>query len=228
MTVAAAVLTRNQFDHERRDLFDQTIDSLHGQVDELHVFDNGSTDGTTKLVEKATDWIPHLNSAINTTSGFGTWTCCRILAGTNADLCIVSDDDMVWQSGAVDALGAWWHEVPDKVTITGCHLEPEYFWNEITGHVEYGGLKGLVRASTGAASWTFHRKHYDRLAQVAAKLPINRQGHWDVPMCNGIRANEWQIAQVDLAEHIGQGRSSWGNRTEDLYGWNVASVKAAL
>jgi hypothetical protein len=228
MKIAAAVLTRNIIQHAREDLFYETIDSLRPFGVPLHVVDNGSDDGTAELVADGTDWTPYLSTDENTTSGFGTWTCCRILAGTDADLCIVSDDDMAWSAGFIVPLVDWWDHAPDDLVLTGGHLEPEYPWNAITEQTMFGSTLGLIRASTGAASWTFPKNRFARLQSVAKTLRIDRQGTWDVPMCEGLTRRMWKIGQLDLAEHRGQGRSSWGNRTEALYGWNVEPVRETL
>lgn len=228
MRIVAAVLTRNQYEHDRRDLFEQTIDSLAAERISTFVVDNGSTDGTDRLVAAGDEWIPYLSTGPNTTCGFGTWTCCRLLAGTDADLCVVSDDDMVWQAGFADRLAAWWDDAPDELVLTGGHLEPEFPWNQIGTTVRYGNIAGVLRDSTGAASWTWPRRHYGRLAQAARQVPIDRQGQWDVPVCNRLVRAGWTIGQTDLADHAGQGRSSWGNRTELLYGWDVDQVRERL
>lgn len=227
--IAAAVLTRNQFEHERRDLFDQTIDSLQvAGVDELFVIDNGSTDGTAARVCQVVNTTTYLSSEPNTTSGFGTWLCCRIVMGWEPDICIVSDDDIVWQPDCLERLTDWWVHAPNELGLTGGHLEPEFPWNAVERIAQYGGARGLIRQSTGAASWTFPHDRYDNLARAALRLPNRRQGVWDVPMCERLRQLGLQIGQLDLAEHIGQGRSSWGNGTESMYGWDVESVRGLL
>lgn len=228
MRIAACILTRNQYEYGRRDLFERTVESLKAAGVQLFVVDNGSTDGTDALVRSAVDWTPHCSTAENTTSGFGTYQCCRVLAATDADLCIVSDDDMEWTSGFTIPLTDWWEHAPLDLALTGGHLEPAFHWNKITEHVIYGNTHGLLRESTGAASWTFRHKTFEVIAKLAQALPINRQGIWDVPMCDGLRSLAWNIGQLDLAEHIGQGRSSWGNGTENLYGWDVEPVRAQL
>lgn len=226
MKIVAAVLTYNQYANERRDLFEQAVESL-GSVP-TYVVDNGSTDGTDRLVRSDDRWRPFVNTGSNHTCGYGTWLCCRVLAGTDADICVVSDDDMVWTDGWADRLAAWWADAPDELLLTGGHLEPDFPWNTIVGHVRYGTEQGLLRSSTGAASWTFRKRQYLDLAGMVRTVPIDRQGSWDVPVCNKITAAGWQIGQVDLADHAGRGRSSWGNRTETMFGWDTDRVRETL
>lgn len=226
MKIVAAVLTFNQYANSRRDLFEQTIDSLADVP--TYVVDNGSDDGTDRLVRSDDRWVPYRNSSPNHTCGFGTWLCCRLLAGTDADICVVSDDDMIWSDGWADRLAAWWADAPDQLLLTGGHLEPAFPWNQIVGTVHHGGVAGLLRQSTGAASWTFRNCQYMDLAGLVRTVPIDRQGTWDVPVCNKVTAAGWQIGQVDLADHAGRGRSSWGNRTETMYGWDVDQVREQL
>jgi glycosyltransferase involved in cell wall biosynthesis len=226
MKIVAAVLTYNQYENSRRDLFEQTVDSL-ANVQTI-VVDNGSTDGTDRLIASDDRWRSFRNDSPNHTCGFGTWLCCRVLAGTDADICVVSDDDMVWTDGWADRLADWWAEAPEQVILTGGHLEPAFPWNEIVGQVTFGGQAGLIRQSTGAASWTFRRRQYLDLAGQVRSVPIDRQGTWDVPVCNRLTNAGWQIGQLDLADHAGRGRSSWGNRTETMYGWNVDEIREQL
>lgn len=233
MKVVAAVLTWNLYETGRRDLFERTIASLRGQVDELLVVDNNSTDGTRQLLEDGQDqdeWRvyrpPHIG---NTTSGYGTHFAVRLARAAETDaLCVVSDDDMEWKPDARERLEDWWVHSPSEVVLTGGHLEPEFGWNSITDTVTYGTTKGFLRASTGAASWTFLTERYDLLRGALRYVPTKLQGTWDVPVCQYLRVAGWAIGQIDAAEHIGQGRSSWGNGTEQLYGWDVGPVRARL
>lgn len=228
MKVAACVLTRNQYEHGRRDLFERTVDSLKTAGMDLYVVDNGSDDGTASLVRSAMDWTPYLSTDPNTTSGFGTLLCCRVVAGSGADIGVVSDDDMEWPTDSAEILTDWWTHAPQDVVLTGGHLEPEFRWNSITDRVTYGKTKGFLRASTGAASWTFLTDRYAPLGEALKAIPTRIQGTWDVPVCQHLRTAGLQIGQIDVAEHIGQGRSSWGNGTEQMYGWDVESVRNQL
>lgn len=220
MKVVAAVLTYQALSTGRRDLLVSTVRSL-AEADAVWVVDNGSDDGSAELVRS---WGGYVSDAPLHTSGHGTNLCARILAATDADVCVLSDDDMVWRPGWREQLVAWWSAAPDDVAITGCHLEPDYPWNERSGRVTYGGVAGFERASTGAASWTFRRARYGDIFPI----PQQVQGWGDVPGCDAVRERGLRVCQIDLADHAGHGRSTWGNRTETLHGHDLTSVREAL
>jgi glycosyltransferase involved in cell wall biosynthesis len=214
--IAAAVLTFQAVTHDRVDLLLDTLDSLD-EADELLVVDNGSTDGSQDLVH---DLGGYVNDAPLTTSGHGTNLQARLLAATDADICVLSDDDMHWRPGWSDRLRSWWADAPDDVALTGCHIEPLFPWNKVHGTITRGGIPALVRASTGAASWSYRARHYDDIFGPAG-IPQQVQGHGDVPACDRIHDRGFRICQIDLADHRGHERSTWGNRTIERYGWDV-------
>ena len=220
MKIAACVLTYNAISTNRVDPLKDTLRSL-AECGRVFLFDNGSTDGTADLVAS---YGGLLNKTKLHTSGHGTNMCARILAATDADLCVISDDDMFWDIGWRDKLDAWWSEAPTDIWVTGGHMEPIYPWNEITGQVEYGGVKGLLRTSTGAASWTYRRESTDLIFPI----PQQVQGWGDVPACDKIDEAGGKVAQISIATHAGHGRSTWGNKTEQKYGHDLAPVLALV
>lgn len=223
MKVAAIVLTHQAASHGRLDLLRACVRSL-AEADYLQVVDNGSTDGTVDLVES---WGGYRHTGPLTTSGHGNNLAARVAYGTDADLCVFSDDDMFWRPGWRAKLEAWWSECPDDVAMTGCHLEPMFSWNRPEGVIECGGIKGLVRESTGGASWSMLR---DRLDVFFGPSGIwqQHQGYGDVMACDRARDRGYRICQIDLAEHRGAGASTWGNRTEEKYGWDLGPVMDLL
>lgn len=223
MKVAAAVLTYRAVSFDRVELLEQTLDSLDS-VDELYLIDNNSDDGTAELVKEMGGFTHHLPLH---TSGHGTNLCARVLASTDADICVLSDDDMLWRDGWRDQLERWWGEAPDDVALTGCHLEPMFHWNEISGTVAFGAVPGLVRASTGAASWSYRPRHFDAIFGPSG-IPQQVQGHGDVPACDRLIDRGYRICQIDLADHAGHNHSTWGNITVDKYGWDVDTVRTML
>lgn len=212
MRIAVAVLTFNQVSNDRQTLFKDTLASLrhnaHGPID-LFVVDNGSTDGTADIVREMGGYC---YTGSNTTSGHGTNLCARITQGSGADLCVLSDDDVIWHDGWDEHLRDWWTHAPADIKLTGCHLEPEYPWNTIHGTIDVNGRRGLIRASTGAASWSFRNHEWPLIGPI----PQVKQGWGDVPACQRLEARGFRIAQIDLATHNGGGKSSWGNGSSDL------------
>lgn len=220
--IVATVLTYNLYANERADLFRAAVDSL--QVPGVRVIpvDNHSTDGTADLVRDMGGWC---STDRLTTCGHGTNIAARVAIGVpDVDLCVLSDDDMVWRNGWESRLRDWWAATPDDVILTGCHLEPEFPWNTIHDRLVCGAVPGLVRASTGAASWSFRPADWPKIGPV----PDRRQGWGDVPACERVWASGYRVAQIDLADHAGHGRSSWGNRTIELHGWDIGPVRERL
>lgn len=207
MRVAVSVLTYNPRKNGRWDLFERTLESLRaGGSFDLFIVDNGSVDGTAEWVDERGGYV---NRSSLHTSAHGNNLGARILAGSDADICVLSDDDVEWSESWVDELAAWWSAAPDDIAITGCHVEPNYPWNTLLGTVDVAGRRGLIRASTGAASWSYRQKHYG----LIFPMPQQVQGWGDVPTCDKVQDAGYRIAQIDLARHIGEGQSTWGNQS---------------
>lgn len=205
----------------RRELFDRTVSSLRAPGVSVYLVDNSSDDGSAEIVASlggfcSTDGI--------STCGHGTNLAARVALGAHVDLCVLSDDDMEWRDGWAADLCSWWQATPPELVLTGCHLEPEFPWNPIVGTGSFGGIRGVFRGSTGAASWSFRPTDWPKIGPI----PEKRQGWGDVPACDRVIDRGYRIAQLDLADHAGAGQSSWGNRTEELYGWDVHPVRALL
>jgi glycosyltransferase involved in cell wall biosynthesis len=216
------VLTYNAISTGRDGLLRDAVASL-GEADAVYVVDNGSTDGSADLVASWGGYVnpdPELH-----TCGYGTNLCAYVAYNTLADLVVLSDDDMSWRPGWRRKLESWWDMAPDDIAITGCHLEPEFHWNAILGGMVCGGVPGLVRESTGAASWSYRR----RMTETIFPVPQQVQGYGDVPACDRLRIDKGlRIAQIDLADHAGHGMSTWGNTTAEKYGWDVEPVRKRL
>lgn len=213
MKVAACILTFNPVEFGRLDMLKAARESLD-EADEVYLVDNGSTDGF--------DWpVSHRNESGLTTSGMGTNLCARVLAATDADICVLSDDDIFWRPGWRDTLEQWWAGAPDHVWLTGCHIEPVYPWNGEPKPVMFGGVRGLRRESTGAATWSFRRSDFSKIFPI----PQQVQGWGDVPACDRIDELGGWVCQLDLADHAGADASTWGNITATKYGEDIEPVR---
>jgi hypothetical protein len=220
MKVVAAVLTFNALSTGRDVLLRRCARSL-GDADEVLIVDNASTDGESDAwVRSLGGWV---NPGTNHNCARGTNLCAAAAVNRDADLVVLSDDDMHWRTGWRRTLEAFWTVAWDDFWLAGCHLEPEYPWNQIEGVADVGGVPALVRSSTGAASWTFPAVRWAQIGPISDQM----QGVGDVPACQSIINRGGRIAQLDLADHLGE-VSTWGNKTGSMYGTDLAPVRDLL
>lgn len=207
MRVGVGVLTYNQIEFGREEMFDRTIDSLYRtELDfDLFALDNHSTDGTTEKIKS----LPYgaWSNAPRNTPGFGKNLLVEILMlQRNVDLIVLSDDDILWKPYWLEDLHNFWHEAPKEVKIIGCLYEDEYKWNEIFGSCRYPSGVVLNRASTSGNSWSFKARDHALLKMESEKVGVS-----DVPVCKRLVKDGYMIWQVDLATNLGKGKSTWGN-----------------
>ena len=152
--------------------------------------------------------------------------------GALPDVVIFSDDDMHWRADAhpQDKLRAIWgaSSCPEgdwsRVAIVSGLLEPEWHWNTPRLTMRPGGVPVLVRDSAPGAAWTFRLNPLRQDGDVPIigeklRTMLDRDGpqvfaeSWgaDYRFCELLRREGRTVAQVDLADHRGWGRSTHGN-----------------
>jgi len=205
MDVAVGILTHEQFRHGRHELFLRTVSSLKkgGHPFDLYVVDNGSTDETPEYVRSigGTVLADHI-----TTCGHGMNKAIGICVRSGADLVVFSNDDIEWHPNALADLVRFWSEAPRDVVIAAGILEADYPWNTPRETIEVGGLKALVRDTAPGGAWTLRAVDW----RVVGPVP-EAVGWDDVPTCRRVIARGYRVCQIDLADHIGEDRSTWGN-----------------
>lgn len=217
MNVRAAILTYKPEATGRLKQLVSTWAGLFVEANEVWIVDNGSgADEVAAIHDAFMEGVGHrvnvwTHSDKLHTSGHGTNLQARILAGLSqpGDICVLSDDDMAWRPRWRDTLQKWWEEAPADVILTGCHLEPPYPWSPVEGRHDF---PALYRGSTGAASWSYRAESHSLIFPIPERV----QGTGDVPACTRLRSSGRRIAQLDLADHVGQA-STWGNRTASMY-----------
>lgn len=226
MRVVAAVLTYRPVHFDRLDLLDATIQALRAEADAVYLVDNSPDDEAEGILLERYGEVTRNRSPFVHTSGRGGNIQAEVLRQYEplAQVCVHSDDDITWHPGWRKQLEAWWEKAPDELALTGCHIEPEFHWNEIAAVVEYGKVRGLARMSTGAATWTYRPEH----REVIFPIPDQTQGVGDVPVCRRLMDQGLGICQLDLAEHAAVDDSTWGNRTVTKFGWDVEPVRTLL
>jgi glycosyltransferase involved in cell wall biosynthesis len=222
MKIAVGILCHNQEKYGRVDLFDQCLKSVQAaQPDHLVVMDNGSTDGTAERVAAlvggvAVDRIagyPHGN-----TCGYGMNKLARTLAELDADVLVMSNDDIVWQSDAFDRLRTVWAEMSERAAIVSGLVEPTFAlpnqrpWNEVLGVLDVADETLWVRRSVPGGAWSFRRDMVDAIFPVSTFPGVD-----DVPACHRLIENEYLVGAVDVAAHAGIESSTWNNGSHQLY-----------
>jgi glycosyltransferase involved in cell wall biosynthesis len=203
--VSIGVLTHNQFSTGRHELFLQTLRSLKGAgwPFDLFVVDNGSTDQSGEYVQSIGGTAI---KAIVSTCGFGMNATARACLSTQPDMVVLSNDDIEWHEGFLEVLVDFWDAAPLDVLIASGILEPDYPWNTARELLQAGPTKALVRDTAPGGAWSFRASDWLRIG------PVPESAGWDdVPTCQRLKAEGYRVCQLDLAEHIGEGYSSWGN-----------------
>lgn len=143
----------------------------------------------------------------------GTWPsigfarAAQLAYETGADIVALSPDDMEYRPGWLEQLVNFWSDAPQSVALMGHCWLPVFAHSEPTGAIEAGGVKALLRPVTIAA-WSFRREDYD-LTRIA---PTRRL--WEKTVCWRVAERGRQVAEADLAVHIGQDESTLGHTAE--------------
>lgn len=207
MRIAAGVLTWNPLTNQRKKLLRQAVESLAG-CDSVAVFDNGSTDVYDLDAEviklPRLKGFPHGN-----TCGYG---MNKMAARLDADILVLSNDDVVWASDAVARLKAIWSEAPVGLKIVSGLVEPVFAlpgedpWNQPLFPLDVGE-RLVVRKSVPGGAWTL------RGADRHLVFPVSTfHGVDDVPACHRLTRRGFSVAAADLAVHHGV-ESTWGNQS---------------
>lgn len=198
--VVIAVLT-----HNRRELFKQTISSLKQTKlpYERVILDNGSTDGTEKLV--ATLPNSRCNRDGDYSIGHGFRLAVEMALERDPDLIVFTADDYIYCPGWLDHLVAFWQFAPPKTALCSCVVEPIYHWNTIERAERINGKWALRRRTLPGANWSFP---VDLWPEIEPMVP-SRSHKYDHRVCHALRNAGWGLYALPLAEHAGAGRSAW-------------------
>lgn len=170
----------------------------------LHVVTNGSTDGTEQVVRDLGGIVDNTNSAI----WFGMRTAIDACTASGADLVVFSADDLAYHPGWLNRLVQFWQAAPTDVKLATQFLEDCWDWNAISAAAEYGGQRCLFRDSVPGCSWSFRAKDWPFIGP----LPEHTPGE-DLEVCQRLRHAGYRLAALDLAEHVGDRHSAWGNQS---------------
>ncbi len=203
LSLSIAILTWN-----RKDLFLRTHRSLVNQAGEfeLCVLDQGSTDGTEAIVQSLGRFA---TGDGNTSFGHGLNRGVAMALECRPDIVFFTADDYEYKPDALQRLMAFWEDAPAKVALTCCNLEHEYPWNAVRGVLEAGNERALVRDTVPGGNWSFRAQDWPIIGPIRE---VTGQGE-DLEVCHRLTAAGYKLCELDLAEHIGERLSTWGNRS---------------
>lgn len=206
-TIGIGLQTWNMFATGREEMFWKTYNSIVNEPYEHYTLDittNCSTDSTDKVVRK-------LGGIVNNDVCQMWWGMeMAILAAAEhkPDIILFTADDIEYYPGWMEKLLAFWREAPDDLVLLTLFIEPEWDWNIPTGTIDAGGMRAITRASTPGACWSFRASDLDKVLPTGRRSPGE-----DLDVCERLRKAGYRMAQVDLADHIGEKQSAWGNQS---------------
>jgi glycosyltransferase involved in cell wall biosynthesis len=206
--VVAWTFTQDAYKHGRDEWLRRVVTAL-GEADEVLVFDHHSEDGSPELVSSlgGVCWShADRNRTIGRAMNLG-HQAAAVAAGEGG-LVVTAQDDVVWRPGWRDRLEAFWEDAPADIGIVSGLLEPNFPWARPLARVEHGGLAGLVRETVPGGAWTYRSPMWGTMRWANEVAPSH-----DMPICGRVRAAGFRLVGVNLADHLGAGRSTWGNNS---------------
>ena len=211
MKIAVAVLTYNRLSLLRRTL--ASLEAVPGQNWTIDIVDNGSTDGSAEFVRGNGGYA---NTDGNHTTGHGMNLVISMALERRPDIVLFTADDYEYKRSWLDSLEAWYGAAPADVVLTSLNLEPAYGWNGISEFVEYGGVRGVIRASLPGSLWSFRASDWPKIGPIREAT-----GGEDLEICQRLQRNGYKLAALNLSEHTGEKASAWGNQS-----WHMAQPLA--
>ena len=126
---------------------------------------------------------------------------------TDPDLVVFSADDMEYKPRWLERLLSFWRAVPDSIPLASLNWEPLYPWNVVQKNVMIGGERTLIRPGIPGSSLSFRAEDWAFIGPMRGREP----GTEDKDLCKRMAAMGYKLAALDLADHIGERESTWGN-----------------
>jgi hypothetical protein len=201
--IAAAILTFDIYRTGREALFHTTLQSLSaGPPDALTVVTAGSTDGTETLVRDLGGIVDPSRSDI----WFGETVAIEWCLQQAPDIVLFSNDDILYAPDWRPRLSAFWQAAPADVLLVSLIMEPSWPWNTVYDARTIGSERVLLRENAPSAAWSFRARDWRRIGPI----PQQKLGS-DVTVSRRLRRRSFHLGQLELAQHLGEARSTYGN-----------------
>lgn len=206
--ISVGLLTYNQFKTGRAQMFRQTVASIAegaaGEDYTLNIVTNGSTDGTQNIVTALGGVAYDAPSVM----WHGMQTAIELAASHKPDIIVFTADDIRFHEDWMPKLTAFWKAAPKQLKLVSLIVEPEWGWNTPTGKFRAGGIPGIYRDSAPGCCWSFRGSDIDLILPLPQESPKE-----DLLTCERLREAGHKIGQIELADHIGEKQSAWGNES---------------
>lgn len=122
---------------------------------------------------------------------------------------LLTAEDYVFRPDWRQRLDAWLFDAPPGVSHASAELEPDFPWNRVSGVLDCGGVRALVRHTAPGASWAMTLRSWRRMEPVFRANA--REQHLDTLLNAWARRQGLAICALDVAEHVGAECSLVGN-----------------
>lgn len=205
MSIAVAIQTYNMHKTGRAEMFERTYDSLAlGKPDALNVVTNGSTDGTSDDVRRLGGLVWDKPSAM----WFGMSQAINWALKQGCEYVLFSADDIEYAPGWKERLLAFWESAPGSVMLASTFWEPSWPWNAVYHADEIAGERVLFRESIPGCCWSFRARDWRNIGPIPTQSPGE-----DLAICQRLRRGGYDLAQLEISEHLGFEVSAWGNQS---------------
>ena len=208
MRVVAWTFTQDAYKHGRDEWLRRVVAAL-GEADDVLVFDHHSEDGSPELVSElgGVCWShADRNRTIGRAMNLGHQAASD--AAGPGGLVVTAQDDIVWRPGWRSKLEGFFSDAPKRVGLVSGLLEPDFPWAAPIEMVSGGGVKGLSRWTVPGGAWAYRSEMWATMRWANEEKPSH-----DMPICDRVRESGFMLVGIDLADHLGAGRSTWGNNS---------------
>lgn len=203
MRIAAAILTYNMHQTGREGLFATTYNSLSADPpDVLTVVTCGSTDGTQEDIRRLGGIVSGPRHHI----WYGMRVAIDWCLQQKPDIVLFSNDDILYAPDWRPRLESLWTAAPENLKLVSLILEPEWPWNAVYDARTLGSERVLLRENAPGAAWSFRARD----APIIGRIPRRAIGA-DSMVSDQLRKDGYDLGQLELAEHLGEAFSVWGN-----------------
>lgn len=211
MKIAVGMMTWQAITYGRIPLLERTYISLAKAGVPITLIDNGSTDGTEKVVTELGGRV--VMDGLGT-PGAGLNAAVHVALEHDPDIVVFSEDDIEWHEGWLEKVQDFWLHAPEDVILACGYIEPNYPWSAPRELISVGSQAAWIRTSVPGGAWTFRAHDWRMIGPVPDH---SLDGH-DTSTCYRLLYHKYRMAALDWATNIGEGFSTVDRSNYSGYG----------